>query len=66
MQMIPVNSSAISAVGYDQSTMQMQIRFKQGRTYTFCRVPQYIFNGLLSSSSKGGYYDDYIRDRYHC
>lgn len=46
--------------------MRMQIRFKQGRTYTFCRVPQHIFDGLLGAGSKGRYYDDYIRDRYQC
>lgn len=66
MQMISVSSSAISAVGYEPSTRQMQIRFKQGRTYTFCRVPQHVFDGLLSAESKGRYYDHHIRDRYHC
>ncbi len=66
MQMIPVRSRAISAVGYDPSTLQMYIRFKQGNTYTFCRVPQNVFDGLLSASSKGVYYDNHIRDRYRC
>ena len=66
MRMIPANSSAISAVGYDPSTMQMQIRFKQGRTYTFCRVPQEVFEGLLGAGSMGRYYDQYIRGRYQC
>ena len=66
MQMIPVSSSAINAVGYDQSTSQMYIRFKQGHTYTFCRVPQHVFDGLLAAGSKGTYYDHHIRGRYHC
>ena len=66
MHMISVSSSALSAVGYDPSTKRMQIRFKQGDTYTFCRVPQHIFDGLLVSGSKGTYYDQYIRDRYQC
>lgn len=66
MRMISVSSSAISAVGYDPNTMRMQIRFKQGRTYTFCRVPGYVFDGLLSAGSKGKYYDHHIRDHYQC
>ena len=66
MRMIPVSSSAISSVGYDPETQQMQIKFKKGRIYTFCRVPQHIFNGLLTASSKGTYYDRHIRDKYHC
>lgn len=66
MQMITVSSTAISAIGYDSSSMQMKIRFKLGRIYTFCRVPKHIFDGLLSAPSKGMYYDNHIRDRYHC
>ena len=66
MKMIWVSSSAISAVGYDHDTQQMGIRFVQGSTYTFCCVPQHIFDGLLSAASKGTYYDRHIRDKYHC
>lgn len=66
MNMIPVTSKAISAIGYDPSTMRMCIRFKQGHTYTFCRVPQPVFDGLLSAASKGTYYDRHIRGRYQC
>ncbi len=66
MQMIRVSSSAISAVGYDPDTRRMKIKFVQGHTYDFCRVPQHIFDGLLRSASKGGYYNDHIKDRYQC
>ncbi|ELS01212.1 hypothetical protein Xen7305DRAFT_00009140 [Xenococcus sp. PCC 7305] len=66
MNMIPVRSSAICAIGYDSLTRRMQINFHDSGTYTFCRVPQRIFDGFLSASSKGTYYNRYIRDRYHC
>lgn len=66
MEMIRVSSSAISAVGYDHETQQMRIKFVQGKTYTFCRVPQHIFDGILSAGSKGTYYDHHIRGKYHC
>jgi len=66
MDMIPVSSSAMMAVGYDSQTQQLFIKFKQGHTYTFCRVPQTIYEGLMSSSSKGGYYSNHIEGRYHC
>ena len=61
MEMIRVNSSAINAIGYDPASLQMQVRFKQGNTYTYCRVPQSVFDGLLRSSSKGTYYDHHIK-----
>ncbi len=66
MKMIPVQSSAINAVGYDPLTGRMDIEFAEGNVYPFCGVPQSVFDGLLSASSVGGYYNQYIRDRYQC
>lgn len=66
MQMIPVRSSAIEAVGYDPDTRRMRISFKQGRTYDFCGVPPDVYQGLMSAGSIGSYYDRIIRDRYQC
>jgi len=66
MEMIRVLSSAIDAVGYDKDRQQMFIKFKQGDTYTFCRVPEGIYQGLLSANSKGRYYDDFIKDKFDC
>lgn len=66
MEMIRVSSSAISAIGYDASTKHMKITFVQGHTYDFCKVPESVFNGLLSARSKGSYYNNHIRDRYQC
>nr|WP_255357231.1 KTSC domain-containing protein [Lysobacter sp. Root604] len=62
--MIGVSSSAISAVGYDPSTMRLRIRFVEGHSYDFYRVPQHVYDGLMRARSKGGYYNDHIRDRY--
>ena len=64
--MISVNSEAISKIGYDSETMRMKIMFKQGKSYTFCRVPQNLFDRFLNASSKGRFYDHYINGRYHC
>jgi hypothetical protein len=66
MEMVRVSSSAMTAVGYDPISQRMKIQFKQGDTYDFCRVPQRVYDGLMMSASKGGYYTAYIRDRYQC
>ncbi len=66
MNMILVSSSAISAIGYDPATMRMKIRFKDGGTYSFCRVPERVFTAFLRASSKGTYFTDHIRARYQC
>lgn len=64
MEMIPVRSSAISAIGYDSSTQQMVIRFKGSGNYTFYNVPPHIFSEFMAASSKGSYYHRYIEGRY--
>lgn len=66
MEMVRVVSSAIDAVGYDKDKQQMFIKFKQGDTYTFCRVPESIHQGLMSANSKGSYYDNFIKDKFDC
>ncbi|WP_080484233.1 KTSC domain-containing protein [Burkholderia vietnamiensis] len=66
MEMIPVRSSAIRAVGYDPSTMRLRILFMQGHSYDFCRVPANVHGGLMSAPSMGSYYNNFIKDRYRC
>ncbi|MEQ4340708.1 KTSC domain-containing protein [Pseudomonas syringae] len=66
MDMVRVNSSAITAVAYDPATGRMKIMFKQGRTYDYCGVPPNIHQGLMEAGSKGNYFDRMIRDRYQC
>ena len=66
MEMIRVRSSAIAEIGYDPSSRRMKITFNQGHTYGYCGVPPHIFDGLLRASSKGSYYNDFVRDRYQC
>lgn len=66
MNMTPVNSSAIEAVGYDPSAARMRIRFTGGNEYDFCGVPEAVYRGLMSAQSKGRYYNDHIKDCYPC
>ncbi|MBJ7514766.1 MAG: KTSC domain-containing protein [Stenotrophomonas sp.] len=66
MEMIKVRSSAIAEIGYEPATMRMRIRFVEGHTYDFCRVPAHVYQGFYQSASKGRYYNENIRDRYQC
>lgn len=60
------NSSAIKRAEYDAATGQLTIWFPEGKPYDFCNVPQRVWEGLCSASSKGRYYDLHIKDRYPC
>ncbi|WP_459901724.1 KTSC domain-containing protein [Desulfobaculum senezii] len=62
-----VSSQAINSIGYDEGTMQLEIVFTSSpRAYTFCGVPLSVFQSFLNASSKGSFYSNYIRNRYHC
>jgi KTSC domain len=64
---VSVRSTAIRRIGYDSSTMRMYIDFEDSDpVYTFCRVPENVFQEFVSSRSKGQYYHRYIKDRYDC
>jgi hypothetical protein len=60
--LIPVNSSAIRAVGYDGYTLTVE--FHSGRTYDHPGVPYSIYAGLMRASSKGAFHNQHIRGRY--
>lgn len=62
--MISLNSSALRGADYDPATRQMRIWFHGHGPYTFYRVPESVFTGLISASSHGRYYHAHIQGRY--
>jgi hypothetical protein len=61
MEMIPVQSSNLSAVGYDGNNQILRISFNNGSLYEYTGVPESIYTGLLAASSKGSYFDQYVK-----
>lgn len=64
--MLPVESTAIRAVGYDQASQRLRIEFTQGKAYDFCAVPKSLFKAFVNAVSKGKFYNVHIRDQYPC
>lgn len=60
-EMIPVESSNLQAVGYDDNQHILQVEFKNSTVYQYFNVERYIFDGLLSAESKGKYFDQNIK-----
>lgn len=63
MQMISVNSSNLSSVGYENGNLYIQ--FNHGGLYCYHNVPESIYHGLLSAGSKGKYHAAYIKNSYN-
>lgn len=59
-----VDSSNIEAVGYDDDTQQLHVRFLWGGYYIYHDVPRHIFDGLIQASSKGSFLNREIKGVY--
>jgi len=64
VELTPVRSSNIAAVGYDSSTTTLYIQFRNGRLYAYAGVPLEIYYALMAASSKGRYFYYRIRLRF--
>jgi hypothetical protein len=60
------NSSVIRAADYDPDARTLDVTFTTGRRYTYFGVPNWEFDGLITASSAGEYFNTHIRDQYAC
>lgn len=61
---VPIDSSAVTSVGYDPRTKALDIEFAGGVVYRYAQVPDRIVRQLLQASSKGRFVNARIRDAY--
>lgn len=57
-----VISSNLRSIGYDQTSSILEIEFHNNRIYQYLRVPSHLFQGLMSASSHGGYFNRFIKN----
>ncbi|WP_425537458.1 KTSC domain-containing protein [Phaeobacter gallaeciensis] len=60
--MPPVRSSAISRIEWNNGTLS--IWFHESGRYDHHGVPESVYRAFLAAPSKGGFYNDRIKDRY--
>lgn len=64
MEMIPVSSSNIAAVGHDAGSQTLQVEFHNGARYQYFDVPEQVFIELRDAGSPGGYLASNIKGVY--
>lgn len=64
MNRIPVESSNISSIGFDEDSSTLEIEFHGGAVYQYFDVPFAVYEALLSSASKGQYYSQHVKGYY--
>ena len=57
-------SSVIRSFDYDVAAHRLDIRFVSGRLYSYLAVPEHEVEAMRRASSKGGFFNRRIRDRY--
>lgn len=62
MNMVPVSSSNLEAVGYENGVLR--IAFHGGRVYEYTGVSESVYRELMTASSHGKYFHAYIRNVY--
>jgi hypothetical protein len=64
MDVIPVESSSLKSVGYDELTQTLTVEFHTGKKYSYGEVPVEVYNDLLEAKSAGSYFAKNIRGKY--
>lgn len=62
--MIPVSSSNIDSVGYDEPNQEVYIRFLNGGMYKYIGVSLNEFENLRDAASVGSYLNRYYKNVY--
>lgn len=61
MNMIPVSSSNLRAVGYDAATQTLRVAFIISGVYEYSGVPSSVHASLMAASSHGTYFNAHIK-----
>jgi len=62
IDLVDVDSSAMTGVGYDAEQRILSIQFPNGDVYRYFDVPAEVHRGLMAADSHGQYFHRHIRD----
>ena len=64
MDRVEVVSSNIRSVGFEASSLTLEVEFNSGSIYQYLNVPESEYEGLMDAGSKGRYLNRNIKGRY--
>lgn len=64
MEMTPVKSSLITAIGYNEEKKELIVEFKKGDTYSYKPVPHAIYTAMLDALSMGSFFLRNVKGQY--
>jgi hypothetical protein len=63
MKWVRLGSAAIAAVRYDEKKRSLDVEFREGDTYRYVHVPEFVFRELLKAESAGVFWNS-IKDQF--
>jgi hypothetical protein len=63
-KMVPVDADLFESVGFVDTTHCMFIKFKDGKTMRFEKVPRFRLQGLLAAPRKDAYFKSFIQNQF--
>ena len=66
MEMIPVVSSLLKAVGYDPEAQELSVEFQKGDTYVYRGVTQPVHDAMMEAQSVGRFFLVNVKRQYEC
>jgi hypothetical protein len=64
LQTVNVDSTAIQTAEYEYDSYRLRLTYQNGSSYDYTKVPNFVFEGLRSSESKGKFINHYILNSY--
>jgi len=61
---IPVVSSNVASIGYDENSYTLEVQFRGGGIYQYFNVPPQVFEEFINADSKGKFFHKEIKGIY--
>lgn len=62
-QRVRLDSSAIEAVTYDEAKRTLDVEFREGDSYRYMHVPEFVYRELLNAESAGAFWNS-VKGRF--
>jgi hypothetical protein len=61
MRYLPIVSSNLESIAYDDDGAILGVRFQKSGEYRYFGVPRTVYDGFFTAPSAGRYFDQYVR-----
>jgi hypothetical protein len=62
-QRVRLDSSAIEAVRYDRNEQTLDVKLREGHSYRYRHVPEFVYRELLNAESAGAFWNA-VKDQF--